>query len=218
MKITASIIIGAAVLGAKLATAAPFVERQDACLPDGWCDTDNLPASVCCSGNALDKCCLPKRDALPREVATHKGLELTGRDLVAAPAVKKRAKKPCPPPPPPPPPATSTNADGTTLSLGEPVPLLSTPTITPLPLLPPVKRAELLTTRVPASQATPHVSTPVVTAHPVSSPQATIIHHFGPGWDHILAHHPLPTTLATVVGKKRATPPLCVAGANCSQG
>ncbi|KAL9009199.1 MAG: hypothetical protein Q9173_005756, partial [Seirophora scorigena] len=69
-----------------------------------------------------------------------------------------------------------------------------------------------------ASQATPHVSTPVVTAHPVSSPQATIIHHFGPGWDHLLAHHPLPTTLATMIGEKRATPPLCVAGANCSQG
>ncbi|KAL8975996.1 MAG: hypothetical protein Q9177_006940, partial [Variospora cf. flavescens] len=109
MKITASLIIGVAALGAKLASAALFVERQSDCRPDGWCGTSQagLPASACCSGRAWGNCCLSKkRDVLPREISANKALELTARDLVATPAVvvKKRgkAKKPCPAPPPPP--------------------------------------------------------------------------------------------------------------------
>ncbi|KAL9015918.1 MAG: hypothetical protein Q9185_006708 [Variospora sp. 1 TL-2023] len=243
MKITGSLILGVAALGAKLALAAPFVERvrspshlsilkatanndqQYDCRPDGWCGTSQagLPSSACCSGRAWGNCCLSKkRDVLPREISANKAFELTVRDLVATPAVvvKKRgkAKKPCPAPPPPPPPS-STVSDGVTLTPTGPAPLLGTEA--PPPLLPPREAKR----DVPA----PHVTAPVpigevgypyytfhvpVPANPTPKP-------VGPGWHHSLAVHPLPTTLATVLRERAAmpaTPPLCVAGVNCSQG
>lgn len=43
----------------------------------------------------------------------------------------------------------------------------------------------------PSTYLDTHVPIPVATGYP----------HFGPGWDHSLAHKPFPTTLATVVEK-----------------